>query len=83
MFDPQQAITAALDKTTIIDNDLLSQAVRQQIDWHDPIAVELNRRLTEPLLKHFTEQELQSLLDTQDVSTVINDALGKMLFEEH
>lgn len=83
MFEPQQAITAALDKTTIIDNDMLSQAVRQHIDWHDPIAVELNRRLTEPLLKHFSEQELQALLDTQDVSTVINDALGKMLFEEH
>lgn len=80
MFNPVATITTAIDKTTIGDNDVLIRAARSNICWHDPIAVELNRRITEPLLKHLSDEDLQALLDLNDASTVINhtiiDCLG-------
>lgn len=75
MFNPVATIITAMDKTTIGDNDVLIRAARSNMCWHDPIAVELNRRITEPLLRHLSDEDLQALLDTNDASTIINETL--------
>ena len=75
MFNANATISTALDNTDITDNDVLIHAARRSMCWHDPIAVELNRRTAEPLLKQLSDQDLQALLDTDDLSTVINDTI--------
>jgi hypothetical protein len=75
MFNANATISTALDNTDITDNDVLIHAAHRSMCWHDPIAVELNRRTAEPLLKQLSDQDLQALLDTDDVSTVINNTI--------
>ena len=76
MFDPQATIAEALAQTGKIDQALLTIAARDMsMCWHDPIAVELQRRLAEPLLRHISTDDLIKLLDIQDVGGVINDTI--------
>lgn len=71
----EQSIIDALALLSVAQQNNLSNIARQAICWHDPIAVELNRRLTAPLLEQLTTAQLQELLDMQDESTIINDLI--------
>ena len=71
----EQSIIDALKLLSVDQQNTLSKIAHQAICWHDPIAVELNRRLTAPLLEQLTTAQLQELLDMQDESTFINDLI--------
>lgn len=75
MFNPVATIVTAIGNTKVTEDAVLIKAARSNICWHDPIAVELNRRITEPLLRHLSDEDLQALLDTNDASTIINETL--------
>ena len=76
MFNPVATITEALEQTGQADRELLKIAAYQMnLCWHDPIAVELNRRLTEPLLRNISTEDLLKLLDTQDIGEVVNHTI--------
>lgn len=71
----EQSIIDALALLSVDQQNALSNIACKAICWHDPIAIELNRRLTAPLLEKLTTAQLQELLDMQDESTIINDLI--------
>ena len=77
MFNPITTLIEALEQTGQNDRQLLTTASATHLCWHDPIAVELQRRLTEPLLRHVSTEDLVKLLNTQNIGDVINQTIDE------
>jgi hypothetical protein len=65
-------ITKALEQTSQVDRELLKiTACQMNLWWHDPIAVELNRRLTGSLLRNISIKHLIKFMYIKDIIEIV------------